>query len=272
MSEQPFGIPGSLPDSGPLPAPPGSQGRPRWGPLDALPPIIFFGGLQLLSAFVEAPEPDGSAATTGGASEAIDAVETATWALIILLVIQQLLQVAWPLVVSKWKGLGIRSDWRFEFKPIDLVYGVGLWIAVFIAASAAGELVARLVGLADTDEASNTQILTDNEGSLWVIGIILCVVVGAPLVEELLFRGLILRAFEKSFGSVVGIAVSTAIFAVLHVVAGATWDETLVLWASIGMVGLVLAIGTVKIGRLGPAIIAHMLFNGVATAVTLLWQ
>jgi len=187
-----------------------------------------------------------------------------------LLLIQQLLQVAWPIVVSRWKGLGIVSDWKFQFKPIDIAYGIGLWLAVFIAASVAGEVVARIVGLNDTDEATNTQILTDNEGSLWVLGIVFCVVIGAPLVEELLFRGLILRAFEKSFGPVVGIVVSTVIFTVLHVVGGATWDETFVLWASIGMVGLVLAIGTVKIGRLGPAIIAHVLFNGVATAVTLL--
>jgi len=265
MTEAPLGIPGPPPNSVPAPPGAGTKPRPRWGPLDALPPIIFFGGLQLLAFLVEPPDADDSSTST-----AVEAVETATWAVIVLLLIQQLLQVAWPIVVSRWKGLGIVSDWKFQFKPIDIAYGIGLWLAVFIAASVAGEVVARIVGLNDTDEATNTQILTDNEGSLWVLGIVFCVVIGAPLVEELLFRGLILRAFEKSFGPVVGIVVSTVIFTVLHVVGGATWDETFVLWASIGMVGLVLAIGTVKIGRLGPAIIAHVLFNGVATAVTLL--
>lgn len=267
MSEPSLGVPGQPPNPAPPPPAPGTRSRPRWGPLDALPPIIFFGGLQLLAFFVEPPEDDASTST---GLDAVDAVETATWAVVILLLIQQLLQVAWPFVVSNWKGLGIVSDWRFQFKPIDVAYGIGLWVIVFISASVAGEVVARLVGLNDTDEASNTQVLTDNDSSPWILGIVFCVVIGAPLVEELLFRGLILRAFEKSFGPAVGIAVSTVIFTVLHVVAGASWDETFVLWASIGMVGLVLAIGTVKIGRLGPAIIAHVLFNGIATAVTLL--
>lgn len=268
MSEVPLGRPGSVPPSMPPPGPPvqdsRSDSRPRWGPADALPPIIFFGGLQLMGFLVENPEVDDTTTSAG------DVAEAATWVIIILLLIQQMLQVAWPLVVSAWKGLGIGSDWGFRFKPIDLVYGVGLWLAVFVTASVAGEIMARIVGLEDTDEASNTQILTDNEGSWWVLGVVFCVVIGAPLVEELLFRGLILRAFEKSFGPAVGIAISTVIFTVLHVVPGATWDETFVLWASIGMVGLVLAIGVVKIGRLGPAIIAHVLFNGIATAVTLL--
>lgn len=264
MTEVPLGVPGSSPNPAPPPPDGRSKPRPRWGPLDALPPIIFFGGLQLTAFLVEPAEVD--EATTS----ATDVAEAATWVVVILLLIQQMLQVAWPLIVSAWKGLGIRSDWRFQFKPIDVIYGMGLWLAVFISASLAGEIMARIVGLGDTDEASNTQILTDNEGSWWVLGVVFCVVIGAPLVEELLFRGLVLRAFEKSFGPVVGIVVSTAIFTVLHVVAGATWDETFVLWASIGMVGLVLAIGVVKIGRLGPAIIAHVLFNGIATAVTLL--
>jgi membrane protease YdiL (CAAX protease family) len=197
-------------------------------------------------------------------------VELPTYGLFIAVLIQQIGQGLWPWLVSKRKGLGMRSDWRFAVSlPRDLGYGLLLAIVCLIGAGLATAGMASLVGLEDTSEASNTTILSDNQGSVWLIGVVALVVVGAPLTEELLFRGLIMRAFEKSFGRVVAVIGSTLMFTLPHIQSGATWQETLVLLAAIAVIGLVLGIGAMLTDRLGTVIFAHFLFNLVGTIATL---
>jgi len=118
---------------------------------------------------------------------------------------------------------------------------------------------------ANSDDASNTDILIDNKGSIWIIGVVFLVVVGAPLAEELLFRGLILRVLQKSFGSIFAVIASSILFAIPHWQPGATWQETTVLLTALGVVGMTLAIGAVLTNRLGPSVIAHFFFNGAST-------
>jgi len=182
----------------------------------------------------------------------------------------QILQGVFPWLISRLKGLGIDKDWRFAFSlPKDIGIGAVMAVGCFAGASLATVIMSRLVGLDDPNEASNTDILIDNQDSIWIIGVVALVVIGAPLTEELLFRGLILRAIEKSWGTIAGVILSTLLFTVPHWQAGATWRETVVLLTALGMVGLVLAIGTVLTDRLGPAIIAHFFFNGLSTVVAL---
>ena len=102
-----------------------------------------------------------------------------------------------------------------------------------------------------------------------LVAIILLVVVGAPLVEELLFRGLILRNLQRWFGATFAIVASSVLFAIPHWQPDATWQETTVLLTALGMVGLVLAIGAVMTNRLGPSVIAHFFFNAAGTIITL---
>jgi uncharacterized protein len=184
------------------------------------------------------------------------------------LVAQQLIQVAWPFLVSKWKGLGARLDWRIQIKAIDLLIGLGSAIMAFGLAALTGGVAATLVGLADENQADNTQFLRDAEGTPWLYVFLLGAVIGAPLSEEILFRGLVLRAFEKRAGLVAGVIGSTALFTVVHYIGGSA-DGTVVLFASIASVGLVLAVTTAVTNRLGPAIIAHVLFNAVGSATAL---
>jgi membrane protease YdiL (CAAX protease family) len=144
-----------------------------------------------------------------------------------------------------------------------------LAVCCFIGAQAATSGVAALVGLENTDDASNTDILVDNQDSIGIIGVIFLVVVVAPLVEELLFRGLILRILQKSFGSVFAIVATSILFAIPHWQVDASWQETVVLLSALGTVGLVLAIGAVITDRLGPAVIAHFFFNATGTVLTI---
>ena len=86
--------------------------------------------------------------------------------------------------------------------------------------------------------------------------ILVFLAVGAPLVEELFFRGLLLRSLAGAFPAPVAIVVSGLLFGLAH------FEPVQFLGlAAVGMVFGALAWYT---GRLGPSIGAHMAFNAAA--------
>lgn len=180
--------------------------------------------------------------------------------------IQQLAWFAWPLIVSKWKGLGPMRDWGLDFKPIDLGIGLGTAMIAMFAAGIAGAITTALVGLEDESLAENTQLLTDHRDSLWLYPLLMLVVSGAPLAEEILFRGLVLRAVEKRFGIVAGVIGSVALFTVIHPADGGYFSSgQLVLWSAIGALALVLTMAAVLTERLAASMIAHVIINALAS-------
>jgi membrane protease YdiL (CAAX protease family) len=81
------------------------------------------------------------------------------------------------------------------------------------------------------------------------------VIVGAPLVEELFFRGLVLSSLQRRFGDGWAVAGSAVAFGLAHF-------EPLQLPALVAL-GVVLAVLALRTGRLGPGIFAHAAFNAV---------
>ena len=220
--------------------------------------------LPLTGAITGVGEVEDNAATS-------DVAQVSAAGLFISTVLFQTIQGAYPTISAARRNTTIKREWGFSAKwPIDIGYAFGLAMACLVGAQLATRAVASAVGLDNSDDAANTDILSDNEGSPWLVGIVLLVVIGAPLAEELLFRGYLLRTLEKFTGSAVAVVLSSVLFAIPHWQPGATWQETAVLLSALGLVGLVLAIGTVATGRLGPAILAHAIFNGVGTLATLI--
>jgi len=241
--------------------------RPWWGLGDvalAVPVILSFSvAASVIGGIFVALTSDDGFSLSDGAELPLAFIAIST-------IGQQLGQVVWPWAVSKWKGFGMKTDWKWGFTRADIGLGLLLGLIAQIAAYVVSVSVSALVSLEDQADADNTQILTDAEGSPWLWVMIGVVVIGAPVSEEVLFRGLVLRAFEKRAGKVVAVLGSTILFAVVHFT-GAGADGTLVLLSSIGAVGLVLGIAAFVFDRLGPCIIAHMAFNTVGTAVALGW-
>jgi uncharacterized protein len=96
---------------------------------------------------------------------------------------------------------------------------------------------------------------------LVLIGLLVCV--GSPIVEEIFFRGLVLRSLIGVFvrrsrrWAVAGAVVLTGVlFGLAHF-------EALELLALSGF-GMVLGVLATRTGRLGPGIVAHMSFNALA--------
>jgi membrane protease YdiL (CAAX protease family) len=196
--------------------------------------------------------------------------------------------VALLVVISRRRGLGsLRADFGAWFKPIDLAIGLGIAVLAKIATIVIGLFVIVVGG---APPLSGNFMIGDNP--LWIVltGVLLGSLVG-PLVEELVFRGLILRAVRYRVlrgprsapnpqpapqrvqvrAVVFAILVSSAGFALLHLYQ-APGDPALFAILALGTftIGVFHGVITVVTGRLGAAMVSHVLFNGSSVALQIL--
>lgn len=92
-------------------------------------------------------------------------------------------------------------------------------------------------------------------------GLVLTVAVIAPVAEEIIYRGLLYRAFRDRAGVPVALLLSGLVFAIAHL----EQDHLLALW----LIGVVLAWVTERSGSLIPAMAAHGLYNGLSLGLYL---
>lgn len=85
-------------------------------------------------------------------------------------------------------------------------------------------------------------------------------VVGAPIVEEIFFRGLIQTRLVEKLGAVKGIAITSVLFGAAHLI-GWVGPESLIAAAGIAGSGAVLGYVRYRTGRLGTSIATHAFFN-----------
>ena len=115
----------------------------------------------------------------------------------------------------------------------------------------------------DFDVSEAAREITDRAATPGDIALVMLgVVAGAPVFEELFFRGLALRAFERKWGAAVGVLGSSALFGAVHL--------QLLQFPALMAFGIIAALLVRRFKRLGPAIWAHVGFNLVAV-VNLIW-
>lgn len=159
-----------------------------------------------------------------------------------------------PLLASRRKGAGnLRDDFGLAFEVRDL-----RWLAVGVACQVIAVpilylLLQQLTGDLDVEAAARE--LTDRAHGPAFVVLGLLVTFAAPVIEEVFYRGLLLRAAERRWGTRIAVVVSSAVFAASHF--------QLVQFPALFGFAVVLAVLTVRAGRLGPAIAAHVAFNGV---------
>ena len=97
------------------------------------------------------------------------------------------------------------------------------------------------------------QSLWDKVDGGWVLALIVVVVIGAPLIEEVVYRGMILQSLQGRFNEVLALVLSSAFFAAIHLQP--------VEFPGLFLFAIVLGLCFQKTGRLGSAILAHAAFN-----------
>lgn len=170
---------------------------------------------------------------------------------------------------------GTRSlarDIRMRITLLDVFLGVG---AGLLARAVAGiiEIVAtgRMVGMGVTFG----EPVYDG---WWLFGTVLAPVLIAPFIEESFFRGLLQRSVLRvsalrlppRAATALSIVVSAALFALLHLTQATNPTAALILGLSAFVVGLAASLIAGLSGRIGGAIVAHIVFNGTLVLAALL--
>lgn len=97
----------------------------------------------------------------------------------------------------------------------------------------------------------------------WIILLAVIVVLGAPIVEEIVYRGSVQTGFVQNGGVVVGVLLTAALFAAIH--------QSPVEFPGLFVFALLLGILRQRSGTLGAPIIAHMAFNATGLALVSLF-
>lgn len=166
-----------------------------------------------------------------------------------------------PVVATRSKGAGPVADLGLRFTWWDVPLGLAVGALTQLALLPLLYLpLRRWVSVEDLERPAR-ELVERFGGTGGRVLFVLMVCVCAPVAEEILYRGLLLRSLSRRFGAALGVAVTAVVFGLVHFQA----VQTLGLVA-FGAVAGILAVWT---GRLGPAVAAHMGFNAV-TALTLL--
>lgn len=248
------------------PSPAGSAGvsRPRWGLVDA---VIGLVAAQVLAGLVGIAVigalADGAVAVGTALASAFDGVARSTSAGLGLtaLVLMQLplwaTQVGTVVWAGEVRGGGVRRDFGLALRPVDVVVGLAAGVAAQVVVSVAYVVVEQLVDL-DSDQTAR-QISAKGAG-LGVVALLVLFGVVAPVVEELFYRGLVLRSLERSMPGGVALVTSALIFGGVHF--------ELRLLPGLFFAGLIFGWLVQRSGRLGPGVFAHIGFNSV-TIITM---
>ena len=146
-------------------------------------------------------------------------------------------------------------SWSPRFGPVTtvLIALFMFFVTLLLIASLGGK------------ETDLDRILQSSRAAAVALAII--AVATAPLVEEMIYRGLLYSAFQRVIGSWPAVLVVASMFAGLHVVQ--YWPNAGAI-SSITLLSLVLTIVRARTGRLLPCFVMHVVFNGIQSVLIIL--
>jgi len=196
------------------------------------------------------------------------------------------------LVTTHFKGQkSLKKDFWVSFKRFDVLIGLGVAALLFGFVLGFQWLLGDVLGL-DMTGADNSGSFSSLEGAwFFIIAIGIASFLG-PLSEELFFRGYLMQAIAKSIRNrlakvhaevdeglglkiaiwlnkyqyVIAAIFSSIVFGFMHFQGAETFGQWSVVIIT-GTLGLVFAVLTIKLRRLGPAIFGHMFYNGATLLI-----
>jgi membrane protease YdiL (CAAX protease family) len=173
-------------------------------------------------------------------------------------------------LIGLWLGFGAAIGWartRGELDDMPRQWTFRTSDVFFVALGVGAQLLVDLLYLPfhakDLNKPVN-HLFGGATGSTFVL-LAIMTTLGAPIVEEWLFRGVLFRALDaglspvmKRGGTLVAALVSACLFGLAH-------GEPLQ-FAGLALLGVILAVVVKRTQRLVPSIITHASFNAVALA------
>lgn len=171
------------------------------------------------------------------------------------------LALAWA-IVTKYKQFGFRKMLGWKMNGFRLWHAFGLVVVFFFAAM----LATLAFGKVDND----FEVML--KSSKWIIiPVAIMAVFTAPLVEEVVYRGVLYSAFRRKFGVAAAIAFVTVLFTSIHAM---QYSQESVPDYGVMLIILLLSLTLTAIrertGNLLPCIVLHMMFNGFQAAMMII--
>jgi len=177
-------------------------------------------------------------------------------------------------LLGNWLGLGgsvVLASRRKGSRSLSADFGLSIESRDVLPGVAAGVLSQLVLVpllylpiqylLPDVDVSEKAKEVTDLARGGGIAVVATFIVLGAPFVEELFFRGLLQRSAVRRLGPRWAVALSALLFGLAHFQP--------VQFAGLTAFGVVLAVLAQRAGRLGPSIVAHMAFNATTVLVLL---
>lgn len=171
------------------------------------------------------------------------------------------LLLLWALVTrfgkqSFWAAI----DWGWEWsRGLRLLSCIGLGIVLF----GVGSVFAKVVGADKHTQLE--QIINSSLAARYAISFL--AVFTAPLVEELVYRGVLYAPLQRLAGAPGAVTIVLALFTIIHV--PQYWPNIGVI-AAVALLSIVLTLVRAYSGRLFPCLVIHLVFNGVQAMILIL--
>ncbi len=175
------------------------------------------------------------------------------------------LRVEPPVVVpGGWPRLG--PDWarlRVRHMPLGFAWSVGTIFPVLALGVISASLHRLLAGVPPAPIAHPTlELLAKNPGDAWSLALMAGAVIGAPVVEEIIFRAGVQTALLRATGSrAVAIGLATTAFLSVHL--GLPWHTLLPL----GGLSIALGMAYERTRSLAVPVVMHAAYNGLNVAM-----
>jgi uncharacterized protein len=192
----PVVVPGPPPAAFPPPVP--AAARPhRWGIGAYLVVVTTYVAVGLLLLLV-----------LGGGGASVGKIAT-------VLVVPTVCAAGLAVLITRWRGNGPRIDLRLHWTWRGLGWGALFGFGGLFITLPAAALYLSIVG-PEANSAVGAVFGDVRTSWAWAVAIFLCVVLVAPVCEEIVYRGLLWGALDWRWGRWVAFAVTTVVFAVAH--------------------------------------------------------
>ena len=166
---------------------------------------------------------------------------------------------------GRWGTGDRRTDLGLHLRWSDAGWGPVVWLAAL-----GGQITVTLVVMAlQIPLSGNVEDVRDMDlDRTYVITQAITAVVAAPIIEEIVFRAVILRGFLSRMPWVAAVILQGLLFGIAHV-GTADGAGNVGLAIVLGGVGVVFGGAAFFLRRIGPTILAHAIFNGVVLLLVL---
>ena len=156
-----------------------------------------------------------------------------------------------------WKN--IEFDWPKNYSPM---------IVTLLSVLVATLLFLLAIGITSFYGERKTDLDLLIESSIYTrLATAFVAVFTAPLAEELIYRGLLYRALERAAGMGVAIALVSLFFAGVHVF---QYRNNIAVIIAITLLSITLTLTRAITGKVLPAFIMHLVFNGIQSVFIVL--